>query len=139
MKKYYKKNRFWYIGSLLTILFSTIFAVILQFFKGDVLDYAIQGAGKKTLRYGALLILFILLEILFYFGYRLFNDFLCILFCGFSFFCLAGFKGRVFCRRFFCCHWNDRSAFLSFDFTGGNHQTITVCSSHLSRDGRISL
>lgn len=73
MKKYYKKNRFWYIGSLLTILFSTIFAVILQFFKGDVLDYAIQEAGKETLRYGALLILFILLEILFYFGYRLFN------------------------------------------------------------------
>lgn len=71
MKTYYKKNRRWYAGALIAILLSTIFAVILQFFKGDLLDYAIQGAGRKTVFFAILLILFILCEILFYFAYRI--------------------------------------------------------------------
>lgn len=73
MKKYNKKNQIWYAGALIAILLSTIFAVILQFFKGDLLDYALLGSPKETLQYGILLILFILCETFFYFAYRLCN------------------------------------------------------------------
>ena len=51
MKKYNKKNQIWYAGALIAILLSTIFAVILQFFKGDLLDYALLGSPKETLQY----------------------------------------------------------------------------------------
>ena len=45
----------------------------LQFFKGDVLDYAAAGDVQKTIRYAALLIGFILCECLFYFLYDRFS------------------------------------------------------------------
>ena len=70
MKKYEYKNCRYFIGALVAILFSNLFAVSLQFFKGDVLDYAVAGDMSNTILYGALLIAFILCEILFYFIYK---------------------------------------------------------------------
>lgn len=37
MKEYEKKNRRCFAGALVSVLISTVFAVVLQFFKGDVL------------------------------------------------------------------------------------------------------
>ena len=73
MKKYQKHASVYFIGALVSILISTVFAVVLQFFKGDVLDSAIAGDTQTTLRYAFILIAFILCEILFYFGYRQFS------------------------------------------------------------------
>lgn len=70
MKKYQRKNSTYYIGALFFILISTIFAVVLQFFKGDVLDYAIAGDAGTTLKYAVLLIGFILGEVLLYYCYK---------------------------------------------------------------------
>ena len=70
MKKYESENRRYFIGALVSVLISTIFAVYLQFFKGDVLDYAVIGDTANKLRYGILLLVSILCEILFYFVYR---------------------------------------------------------------------
>lgn len=73
MKKYELGNRHYYIGALLSILISNTFAVYLQFFKGDVLDYAVIGDTDNVIVYGSLLLLFILCEVLFYFIYRQFS------------------------------------------------------------------
>lgn len=70
MKKYQRKNSAYYMGALVFILISTIFAVVLQFFKGDVLDYAMAGDAPTTLRYALLLIGFILGEVLLYYCYK---------------------------------------------------------------------
>lgn len=70
MKKYHKHNRRYFAGALVSVLFSTIFAVILQFFKGDVLDFAVSGAIAQTLRSAVLLITFILLEVVSYFVFQ---------------------------------------------------------------------
>ncbi len=73
MKKYQKQNGAYYVSALVFIFISNAFAVILQFFKGDVLDYAIAGETQTTIKYAVLLIAFILGEILFYFGYKQFS------------------------------------------------------------------
>ena len=73
MNKYESKNRHHLVGALLSILISNTFAVYLQFFKGDVLDYAVIGNTANVIRYGNLLLLFIFCEILFYFIYRQFS------------------------------------------------------------------
>ena len=70
MKPYWKRNRSAFIGALFCILASTVFAVTLQFFKGDMLDHAAAGHIPATVWYTLLLICFILLEVGFYFGYR---------------------------------------------------------------------
>lgn len=70
MKKYQRKNSAYYMGALAFILISTIFAVVLQFFKGDILDYAVAGDTQTTLRYAALLVGFILGEVLLYYCYK---------------------------------------------------------------------
>ncbi|MBR2045630.1 MAG: ABC transporter ATP-binding protein [Agathobacter sp.] len=69
MKKYIQKNQHLYYAALLCILVSTLFAVSLQFYKGKVLDYALAGNLKNTITSGALLIIFILFENLFYYAY----------------------------------------------------------------------
>lgn len=69
MKNYHKQNRSSFIGALVCILISTAFAVILQFFKGDVLDFAIERKTHETVKYAMLLIIFILCEVMFYFFY----------------------------------------------------------------------
>ena len=70
MKIYKTKNRSYFIGTLVSILISTVFAVSLQFFKGDVLDCAVEVDTKNTLKYALLLITFILCEVAFYFCYK---------------------------------------------------------------------
>ena len=73
MKKYQKKYRMFFVIALVSIFVSNLFAVALQFFKGDVLDYAVAGNLQKTIQYAALLIAFILCEVLTYFCHRLFS------------------------------------------------------------------
>ena len=73
MKKYQINNRRYFIGALVSILISTVFAVMLQFFKGNVLDYAVAGEVQKTVCYAVLLAGFILCECLFYFLYDRFS------------------------------------------------------------------
>lgn len=46
MKKYFKKNRACFIGALIFTLISSLFAIVLQFFKGDVLDYALRAMRR---------------------------------------------------------------------------------------------
>lgn len=70
MKKYHQRHRAAFFGALVCILSSNIFAVVLQFFKGDVLDYAIAGEFHATLRYALLLLSFIAGEVLFYYLYK---------------------------------------------------------------------
>lgn len=72
MKKYIYQYRFYFLGALLCTLLSSLFAVVLQFFKGDVLDSAAAGQWEETVCYGILLVVFILLEIAFYFFFRWF-------------------------------------------------------------------
>lgn len=73
MKKYQKNNRRYFAGALVCVLISTVFAVVLQFFKGNVLDYAVAGEMEKTVQYALLLIAFILGECLFCFLYDRFS------------------------------------------------------------------
>ena len=56
MKKYQKRNRAAFSGALFCMLSSNTFAVVLQFFKGDVLDHAIAGEISTTIKYALLLI-----------------------------------------------------------------------------------
>ena len=51
MKKYQKHNSAYYSGALVSILISTVFVVVLQFFKGGMLDHAIAGETHATLNY----------------------------------------------------------------------------------------
>lgn len=67
MKNYHKANRVYFLVAILTVLVSTIFAVVLQFFKGHVLDNALSANTQKTIFYTILLIAFILGEVVFYF------------------------------------------------------------------------
>ena len=70
MKQYHKRNRAVFFGALFCILLSNAFAVVLQFFKGDVLDHAVAGEIQTTVRYMLLLISFILGEVLFFYLYK---------------------------------------------------------------------
>ncbi|MBR4906384.1 MAG: ABC transporter ATP-binding protein [Clostridia bacterium] len=70
MKQYHKRNRAAFFGTLFCILLSNAFAVVLQFFKGDVLDYAVAGEIHATVKYILLLISFILGEVLFFYLYK---------------------------------------------------------------------
>lgn len=74
MKEYTKRNRAAFCGTLIFVLLGTGFAVVLQFFKGDVLDHAVAGDPRATIQYLLLLIAFILGEILFFFLYQLYAN-----------------------------------------------------------------
>ena len=71
MKKYQQSNRRYFAEALICVLVGTVFAVVLQFFKGDVLDYAAAGEMQKTFHSAILLIGFILCEVFFFFLYNL--------------------------------------------------------------------
>ena len=73
MRDYLKRNRVSFVGALCCVFISHAFAVILQFYKGDVLDNAIAGDIHATIQCGVLLILFILCECLFFYLYKRFN------------------------------------------------------------------
>ena len=70
MKRYHQRNRAAFFGALLCILSSNALAVVLQFFKGDVLDHAIAGEISTTIHYVLLLFSFILGEVLLYYLYK---------------------------------------------------------------------
>ncbi len=65
MKKYIRHHFTHLAGAILCVLTGNAFAVILQFIKGDVLDYALTGNIAATLRCAGWLIGFILLEVFF--------------------------------------------------------------------------
>ena len=73
MKQYQKSNRRYFVGALVSVLISTCFGVLLQFFKGDVLDHAVAGETRQTLYYAVLLISCILCEVLGFFLYDRFS------------------------------------------------------------------
>ena len=73
MKKYHNSNSRYFAGALVCVLIGTVFAVVLQFFKGDVLDYAAAGNIPNAVGSAALLLGFILLEVLFFFLYDRFS------------------------------------------------------------------
>ena len=70
MKEYHARCRAAFFGALFCILFSNAFAVVLQFFKGDVLDHAIVGDVQTTIRYALLLISCILSEVLLFYLFK---------------------------------------------------------------------
>lgn len=67
MKKYLRKNQVWFAGACALVFASNGFAVVLQFFKGDVLDWALAQNLGETVKYAGLLAGFILCEVLCYF------------------------------------------------------------------------
>lgn len=89
MKRYEGQNRPWLAGALICTLISSLFAVALQFFKGDVLDCAIAGEGAAALRYALALAGFILGEVLFSYLYKRLGD-------RFAAGCVMALKGDIF-------------------------------------------
>ncbi len=89
MKPYIRKNRAPLSGALVCALAATAAAVVLQFFKGDVLDSAILGEAGAALNSALLLIGFILLETGFYFAYERLS-------ARFSVACLRDLKADLF-------------------------------------------
>ncbi len=71
VKKYVKSNIFLLLQAILFSTITAIIAVRVQFFKGDVLDFALVSDVSSTVRYGLLLLLFILFELGFYYLYDL--------------------------------------------------------------------
>lgn len=89
MKHYGKSNRRWFAGALVSVLLSNSFAVILQFFKGDVLDFAVAGEIKETVFSAVLLIVFILAEALSYYLFQRFS-------AKYAICCIAGLRRDLF-------------------------------------------
>lgn len=73
MKKYIKNHRVNFQSALVSIFISNLFAVILQFFKGDVLDHAVAGNIQPAIENAVLLIILILCEVFAYFFHQLFG------------------------------------------------------------------
>ena len=90
MKRYIRKNCSAFAWAAVCVLIGTVFATILQFFKGDVLDYAVAGNTYEAIRYALLLIGFILLEVLFYYLFSRLS-------ARFHVSCVRGLKADLFC------------------------------------------
>ena len=113
MKKYLRANGARYAGAMVFVFISTVFAVVLQFFKGDVLDCAIAGDTAAAVRYAALLIGFILGEVLFYYGYRRMSD-------RFAVGCLKMLKRDIFAailRLDWAAYQNEQQGALAARYT----------------------
>lgn len=67
MKTYEKANRRHFAAAIFCTFLSSLCAVVLQFLKGDVLDFAAAGDASHALRSGGLLLALILGECLFYY------------------------------------------------------------------------
>lgn len=74
MKTYENANRRCYFAALVCTLLSSCFAVELQFYKGAVLDFALAGQLRETVRSALLLICFIGLEVGGYYLFLRFSD-----------------------------------------------------------------
>lgn len=69
MKKYLKSNFALLFLAILLSALSALFAVCVQFLKGDVLDYALSSDISATVRYASFLLMFIVLELMTYLAY----------------------------------------------------------------------
>lgn len=69
MKKYIKRNSLVLVRAIIFTLLASVFAVLAQFLKGQVLDQALGRNINQVLLKGSILGAFILLEILFYYFY----------------------------------------------------------------------
>lgn len=69
MEKYIKRNWKSLLVAIVFSILASIFAVRVQFLKGDVLDYALLKNFDNTLRYGLYLGVFIILELSFFYLY----------------------------------------------------------------------
>lgn len=74
MKTYENANRRCYFAALVCTLLSSYFAVELQFYKGAVLDFALAGQLRETVRSALLLISFIGLEVGGYYLFQRLSD-----------------------------------------------------------------
>ena len=74
MKTYENANRRCYFAALICTLLSSYFAVELQFYKGAVLDFALAGQLRETVRSALLLISFIGLEVGGYYLFQRLSD-----------------------------------------------------------------
>ena len=74
MKTYENANRRCYFAALVCTLLSSYFAVELQFYKGAVLDFALAGQLRDTVRSALLLICFIGLEVGGYYLFQRLSD-----------------------------------------------------------------
>ena len=74
MKTYENANRRCYFAALVCTLLSSYFAVELQFYKGAVLDFALAGQLRETVRSALLLICFIGLEVGGYYLFQCLSD-----------------------------------------------------------------
>lgn len=74
MKPYENANRRCYFAALVCTLLSSCFAVELQFYKGAVLDFALAGQLRETVRSALLLISFIGLEVGGYYLFQRLSD-----------------------------------------------------------------
>ena len=74
MKTYENANRRCYFAALVCTLLSSVFAVELQFYKGAVLDFALAGQLRETVRSALLLISFIGLEVGGYYLFQRLSD-----------------------------------------------------------------
>lgn len=70
MKTYHRNNRRHFAAAIVSILISTVLAVVLQFFKGDVLDFAAAGESREAVRSACMLFALILGECLFYYLFQ---------------------------------------------------------------------
>lgn len=89
MREYERQNRPWFAGALACTLVSSLFAVTLQFFKGEVLDRAIAGEGAAALGYGLTLGCFILGEVGLFYLYKRLSD-------RFAAGCVTALKADIF-------------------------------------------
>lgn len=69
MKRYIKKNWMPLLFAFICSVLASVFAVKVQFLKGDVLDYALSNNIDNTLRFGLYLGAFIILELGFFYLY----------------------------------------------------------------------
>ena len=73
MKTYELNHRRRFAAAFVCTFLSSLCAVVLQFLKGDVLDFAAAGRGSDALRSGAFLLVLILGECLFYYLFDRFS------------------------------------------------------------------
>lgn len=89
MKTYEKTNRRHFAAAILCTFLSSLCAVVLQFLKGDVLDFAAAGEGMRAIRSGGMLLALILGECLFYFLFMRTSD-------RYAIGCITGLRRDIF-------------------------------------------
>lgn len=89
MKTYEKTNRRHFVAAFACTFLSSLCAVVLQFLKGDVLDFAAAGDSLRALRSGGMLLALILGECLFYYLFLRTSD-------RYAIGCISGLRRDIF-------------------------------------------